>query len=244
MVTAPSSSLVERRLQHRASRSPRGWPSSAASTDGGALAREDHGELLAAVAGGEAGRRLADAADDAGDIAQHLVAGLVAPGVVEALEMVDVDDGQGQRLARLASASAQARRSSSSKALRLARLVRASVMASRRTCSRCSRRRSTSSVEVVEALLEGRRSRAGPCGWRWSGSRPCLAGRPVRRGRPAGSRRRPGSGRRRPGLAGPWRWPRRRCQFAVQHGRRRRGSRSVRRPRAGSRRPASRPCLR
>ena len=39
-------------------------------------------------------------AQERGHIADHLVAGLVAPGVVEALEMVDVENAHGQHLAR------------------------------------------------------------------------------------------------------------------------------------------------
>jgi hypothetical protein len=58
----------------------------------GPFAREDQSELLAAVAGGEAGRR-AYAADDAGDVANDLVASLVTPGIVEGLEVIDVDEG-------------------------------------------------------------------------------------------------------------------------------------------------------
>jgi hypothetical protein len=42
-------------------------------------------------------RGLAGAADHAGHVTDHLVAGLVAPGVVEALEVVDVDHRQGER---------------------------------------------------------------------------------------------------------------------------------------------------
>ncbi len=81
MVTAPSSSLVERRRERaRADLLADGLKG---GLDLGlALLREDDGELFAAVAGGDA-RRIGHPAHDAGDVAQHLVAGLVAPGVVE-----------------------------------------------------------------------------------------------------------------------------------------------------------------
>src|SRR5690606_6026457 len=63
------------------------------------FAGEDQGELLATIAGRDA-RRPRHPTQNAGDIAQHLIARLVPPGVVEALEMVDVDDGEPDRAAR------------------------------------------------------------------------------------------------------------------------------------------------
>ena len=57
--------------------------------------RQDHGELLAAVAGGEVGFARA-AAQDFGDVAQHLVAALVTDRVVDRLEAVEVHHEQAE----------------------------------------------------------------------------------------------------------------------------------------------------
>ena len=170
-VMAPRSSLVERRF-----RAARGHFHADLLERLGDIVRASRRERSWRTPRRRSGRRTGAArqpADDAGDIAQHLVAGLMAPGVVEGLEVVDVEHGQGQGLA-LGAACSQARSSSSSKALRLARLVRPSVMASRRTCSRFSRSRLTSAVVSASCCSSDRVLAAAPCGWRRSGSRPGL----------------------------------------------------------------------
>src|SRR3954466_5049212 len=60
----------------------------------GALAGEHEREFLAAVAIGRAApRRLRQAGRDE---AQYVITGIVAVGVVEALEMIDIDHGDGE----------------------------------------------------------------------------------------------------------------------------------------------------
>ena len=61
----------------------------------GVLSGEDYGELLAAKPGRNTGG-LGHPTHYAGDIAQHLIAGLMPPGVVESLEVIDIEHGQGQ----------------------------------------------------------------------------------------------------------------------------------------------------
>src|SRR5690606_37344345 len=59
---------------------------------------QQHDELLAAEASG--GVDVADAAlDDTGGTAEHVVAGLVAEAVVNALEVVEIDDEERERAA-------------------------------------------------------------------------------------------------------------------------------------------------
>jgi hypothetical protein len=61
----------------------------------GVLSGEDYGELLAAKPGRNTGG-LGHPTHYAGDIAQHLIAGLMPPSVVESLEVIDIEHGQGQ----------------------------------------------------------------------------------------------------------------------------------------------------
>ena len=90
--------------------------------------RQDHGELLAAVARGQIA-----ALDRLGQHlrhqTQHLIADLMAVGVVELLEMIDVGEQQRQRLPR-SRLLVRGGASSWSKYLRLAIPVRLSVFAS------------------------------------------------------------------------------------------------------------------
>src|SRR5438093_8612496 len=59
-----------------------------------ALAGEDEGKLLSTVAiGGPAARRLRE---PGGDESEHVVAGVMAVGVVEALEVIDIDHRNGE----------------------------------------------------------------------------------------------------------------------------------------------------
>ncbi len=72
------------------------------------VAGQDGDEFLATIASREI-TALDVGFERHGDEAQHLVAGLVAPGVVEALEVIDVDQHQAQRLAAVARLAQQAR---------------------------------------------------------------------------------------------------------------------------------------
>jgi hypothetical protein len=59
---------------------------------------QDDGELFPTVAGGEVGRAPCEFLQPAAERLQAIVARLVAVRVVEALEMIDVDQQQGERL--------------------------------------------------------------------------------------------------------------------------------------------------
>ncbi len=78
IVIAPRSSLVERRFANRDDLLARGLQGG--QRHGSLLAREDHREFLAAVQGRPSGRVFGHRVDDAGHIAEDLVAGLVALG--------------------------------------------------------------------------------------------------------------------------------------------------------------------